>query len=153
MTMTVIALMKRHRLKLARQDSTARIHRRINAWSAQSDIRVRKQRRNVRHGTFFFLLFSPSLLMPHTLKQQTLLLFFFLFLILFLSLLLLSPFQSQRQRKVELSNWWFMLRMLTRTFPRSKHQPQCLVQKLSSRIRQLLEWILAMLRSWRDKTL
>ena len=50
-TMALVALIKSLRLKHARQDSTARIHLRTSVWSARSDIRARKQRRNVRLAT------------------------------------------------------------------------------------------------------
>ena len=60
MTMTVIALMKRHRLKPARQDSTAKFHLRISVWSAQSDFQARKQQRNVKLGEFLLSSFSFS---------------------------------------------------------------------------------------------
>ena len=55
--MVVVVLIKRHRLKHARQDSTARIHLRIIAWSARSDIQARKRQLNVNLGEFLFEFF------------------------------------------------------------------------------------------------
>ena len=55
--MVVVALTKRLHLKPARQDSTARIHRRSSAWSALLDIQAQNQQQNVKHGKYILLFF------------------------------------------------------------------------------------------------
>ena len=60
MAIIVVVLIKRLRLKPARQDSTAKFHLRSSVWSARSDFQARKQQRNVKLGEFLLSSFSSS---------------------------------------------------------------------------------------------
>ena len=139
MAMVVVALTKRLHLKPARQDSTAKIHRRSGAWSALLDIQAQNQRQNVTHGKYIFIHFFSEPSSFH----------FFIFLTRYILIHSFSFSSSisttQRQGKVQLQRWQRMLRVLTGTLPRSEHHSKPCVQRLSSRIRQHPQWFLVVL--------